>query len=399
MTSAESAPPAARLRVVVLGAGFGGLEVASRLSEAVPDEVEVTLIDSSDAFVFGFSKLDVMLGRADVESVRAPYRYLDLPGVTFRQEVVTAIDPVARRVTTDRTSYDADVLVVALGADLDPAATPGLVEGGHEFYSVAGAAAVAEVLPGLTSGSVVIGVMGTPYKCPPAPCEAALMLHDLLTARGVRDAVEITVVSPMPAPVPPSPETSAAILQAFEEHGITFRAGTTVRSLDPDRRTAALSDGSDLPYDLFLGVPLHRAPQVVRESGLAPEGWVQVDPHTLETPFPGVYSVGDVANAPVPRAGVFAETAARVVVSAVLARLHGTPASRYDGYGACYIDFGADLVARVEVTFITQDGPRGGPFSPPSEEMSAEKRLFRSSRLERWFGGGLPEHLRGVEVR
>src|SRR3954447_8778727 len=127
---------AAKLRVVVLGGGFGGLEVATRLSERAADAVDVTLIDRCDAFVFGFSKLDVMFGRATLPQVRAPYRDIDKPSVSFRQESVTSIDPTTRTVTTDKGRYDADVLVVGLGADLDPAGTPGLVEDGHEFYSV-----------------------------------------------------------------------------------------------------------------------------------------------------------------------------------------------------------------------------------------------------------------------
>jgi sulfide:quinone oxidoreductase len=371
---------------VVLGAGFGGLQLASRLSDAAADRVDVTLIDRSDGFVFGFSKLDVMFGRASLPQVRTPYSSLAKPGVTFRQETVAAIDPVRRRVTTDQGSYDADVLVVALGADLDPAGTPGLVEGGHEFYSVAGAAALAPVLDGFASGHAVIGVMGTPYKCPPAPCETALMLHDHLVDRGRRAACEITVVSPLPTPVPPSPATSEAILTAFEERDIRFVPVSTVAALDPGRQVADLSDGSELGYDLFLGVPLHRVPRVVAESGLAESGWVAVEPTTLQTSWPGVYAVGDVANAPVPRAGVFAERAADVVADRILADIYGGEASAYDGYGMCYIEFGGGRVATVEVTFITNDGPQGGPFTPPSLATAEGKTRFGTSRIERWFG-------------
>src|SRR3954452_11157423 len=227
----------AALRVLVLGAGFGGLQVASRLSDAAAGRVDVTLIDSSDAFVFGFSKLDVMFGRATLAGVRTPYQSLDKPGVTFRQETVTAIDPQARRVVTDHGRYDADALLISLGADLDPAATPGLVAGGHEFYSTSGAAAARMAIDDFASGHAVIGVMGTPYKCPPAPCETALMLHDYLVDLDRRSGVEITVVSPLPTPAPPSRETSAAILSAFAERGITYVGGSTVASLDPGRRT------------------------------------------------------------------------------------------------------------------------------------------------------------------
>ena len=132
-------------RIVILGAGFGGLELAARLSATVPDEVSVTLIDKNDSFVFGFSKFEVMFGRKSLEEVRSYYRDIVKPGVEFRQELITGIDPEARRVVTDRGTYDADILVVALGADYEPAATPGLVEGGYEFYSVPGAARLREV--------------------------------------------------------------------------------------------------------------------------------------------------------------------------------------------------------------------------------------------------------------
>jgi sulfide:quinone oxidoreductase len=125
--------------VVVLGAGFAGLELTSRLSESLAGEVRVTLIDRNDAFMFGFSKLDILFDRADRADVLIPYRLLEKPGVEFRQERITAIDPAARQVTTDGGSYDADVLVVALGAGYDVAATPGFAEGGFEYYSIAGA--------------------------------------------------------------------------------------------------------------------------------------------------------------------------------------------------------------------------------------------------------------------
>src|SRR5882762_6772002 len=125
--------------VVILGAGFGGLELSTRLSEELAEEVRVTLIDKSDSFVFGYSKLDVMFGRHRLDEVRLFYRDISKPNVEFRQETIVSIDPQTRHVVTDRGEYDADILVVALGADLDPAATPGLVEGGHEFYSLDGA--------------------------------------------------------------------------------------------------------------------------------------------------------------------------------------------------------------------------------------------------------------------
>jgi sulfide:quinone oxidoreductase len=369
---------------VILGAGFGGLELATMLSEALGDELDVVLIDKSDAFVFGYSKLDVMFGRATLDAVRIPYREVVKPGVRLLRETITAIDPETRRVTTDAGVHEADVLVVALGADYDFDATPGLLEAGNEFYSVAGAERLAGVLPTFSGGRAIVGVCGAPFKCPPAPSEAALLLHDDLLVRGIRDACEISLVMPFSTPVPPSPDTSEALLAAFAERDIEFVPGRRVASVAPG--VAVLDDGAELPFDLFLGVPVHRAPDVVLASGLAEEGYVPVDSETLETRFPGVYAVGDVATIGVPKAGVFSEGAARVVAEALIATFRGD--ERPDGYrgqGSCYIEFGAGRVGRVDVDFLTGPKPTG-TFREPSAALVAEKHAFGASRSARWFG-------------
>ena len=373
------------MRVLVLGAGFGGLELTATLSEELGEDADVVLIDKADGFVFGFSKLDVMFGRTPPEAVVHPYADLVKPGVQFVQASIRSIDPVAKRVETDAGTFDGDIVVVALGADLHPEDTPGLLEGGHEFYTVPGAFATRPVLAEFGGGRVVVGVTSTPFKCPPAPSETALLVHDFLTERGLRDASEIALVMPMGVPIPPSPAASAALLEAFEERGIAWHPERMVRSLDPQRRVAILSDESELPYDLFLGVPVHRAPKVVEESGLCVDGWVPVDSLTLETSFPDVYAVGDVTSVGTPKAGVFAEGQAVVVADTILARIRGDAAgSRYDGQGTCYLEFGHDQVAMVEVTFLAGQAPHGDMHGP-SADLAAHKKDFGSSRVRRWF--------------
>lgn len=355
------------------------------LSEALGDDADVTLIDKSDHFVFGFSKLDVMFGHAAPEAVRLPYREFVKPGVRFRQETITAIDPAERRVTTDAGSYQADVLVVALGADYDFDGTPGLLEGGSEFYSEAGAGRLREVLPGFSDGRVVVGVCNAPFKCPPAPSECALLLHDFLTQRGLRSGCEISLVMPFRTPVPPSPDTSAALMAAFAERDIRFVPGRRVRAIDPARNVAVLDDESEQPFDLFLGVPRHRAPDVVLQSGLAEDGYVPVDPHTLETRFPGVYAFGDVATQGTPKAGVFAEGAARTVAAHLIAQLRGGgDPHEHTGRGSCYVEFGAGRIGRVDVDFFSGPSPTG-TFQEPSAALRAEKDHFGASRRARWF--------------
>jgi sulfide:quinone oxidoreductase len=372
--------------VVVLGAGFAGLELSSRLSDAAADEVRVTLIDQNESFTFGYSKLDILFGRADAADVRLYYRDIAKPGVEFRRERITAIDPATKHVTTDGGSYDADILVVALGADYDLAATPGFAEGGFEYYSIAGAERLRDALPDFKGGRILIGVLGQPYKCPPAPFEGAFLLHDQLVDRGIRDASEIQVVAPMGAPVPVTPEVSQAFLGGLAERGIEYVAKKRVVELDPASKEAVLESGERLPYELFVGIPVHRVPAVVAESGLAENGWVAVDPGTLRTPFPDVYAVGDVAGIPMAKAGVFAENAAAVVADGILAQLRGEELlRRYEGEGNCYLEFGGGRVAKVEANFLGGPSPTARIVGP-SEELAADKKMFAPTRRARWFG-------------
>jgi sulfide:quinone oxidoreductase len=372
--------------VVILGAGFAGLELATRLSETLPDEVHTTLIDKKDSFSFGFSKLDVLFGGKEISDIQLDYDDISRDGVEFRRERVTSIDPETRQVTTDGGSYDADILVVALGADYDFAATPGFADGGVEYYSVPGAARMRDDLASFDSGTILVGILGHPYKCPPAPFEGALLLHDQFVERGIRGDVVIRVAGPMAAPVPITQEVSQSILDALAERDIEYVPNQHFTALDTDKREAQVEDGGSIPYDLFVGIPVHRAPDVVTEAGLAVNGWVPVEKTNLATRFPDVYAVGDITALPLAKAGVFAEAAARVVADDIAARLHGEALEHaYEGAGTCYLEFGGGMVGMVEANFL------GGPkptarLVGPSRELAAHKVEFAASRRERWFG-------------
>jgi sulfide:quinone oxidoreductase len=369
--------------VLVLGGGFGGLEVAARLSAAgVRDIVGV---DAAESFTFGFAKLEVLLGRATPADVALPYSAVSLPGVTVVRERALSIDPSTRRVVTDARTYEPTTLVVALGADYDPGATPGFVEDGFEFYSVAGAARLAQRLESFEGGDLVLAVLSVPFKCPPAPYEAVLLLHEQLVERGLRDRTRMEIITPMDSPIPVSPSTSEVILQALAERGIAYTPKTRVHALDPTRHVALLKD-EERPYDLFIGVPRHRVPDVVEQSGLTSggnDGWVKVDPRTLATPYDGVYALGDCADPPVPRAGVFALSAARARVDHRLAPEGARP---FDGTGTCYLEMGGGKVGKVLADFLSGPTPVA-PFVQASAELRAEKQAWAEDVKRRWFAG------------
>jgi len=373
-----------KLRVVVLGAGFGGLELTSILSETLGDNLDLTLIDQSDTFFFGFSKLDVMFGHKKADAVKIPYSSIVKPGVKFRKETILAIDPETKIVTTQNGTYEADVLIVALGANYDFAATPGLNDHGNEYYSFDGALKLKDLIPNFKKGHAVVGVCGAPFKCPPAPSEGALMLHDYLVSAGVRDACTITLVIPYGSPIPPSPDSSKALIKAFEERSIQFIPQHKVASLRD--KTAVLDDGTELPFDLFLGIPKHVAPDVVLQSGLTVDGWIPVSRQNLMTRFDNVYAIGDVTSVGTPKAGVFAEGAAKIAAASIIAIYKGKESeAAYTGAGSCYIEFGKGEVARVDVDFFS--GPKPfGIHHDASEALVIDKEQFGSSRKARWFG-------------
>jgi sulfide:quinone oxidoreductase len=382
----RSARRAMKPHFLILGAGFGGLELSTLLSEALGDSVAVTLIDRADAFVFGSSKLDVLFGRATASAVLSSYARFVKRGVTLRHETVTAIDPVTRRVTTNVGTHVADTVVIALGAEYDVSSTPGITLGENEFYSLSGAVHLRKILPSFTKGHAVIGVCGAPYKCPPAPSECALLLHDSLVARGVRNDCRVTLVNPLSSPVPPSPETSKALIAAFAERDIDYLPNRRVASVDSRRKAVVLDDGRELPCELFLGVPKNRASDVVVATGLTENGWVTVDQRTLQTKLAGVYAIGDIANSGAPKAGVFAETAARTVAANLVALFHQQePTAKNPGAGSCYIEFGADRIARVDIDFFSGPKPTGA-FHAPSRALRIDKEQFGASRQARWFG-------------
>jgi sulfide:quinone oxidoreductase len=375
--------------VLILGAGFGGLELATRLSETIPDLVRVTLLDRNDSFFFGYSKLDVMLGKQAADDARMYYRDIARDGVEFRQETVTAIDPATRRVTTDAGSHGADFIAVVMGADYDMAATPGLEAGGHEYYTMAGAERLRDELADFDGGRVLVSVLGQPFKCPPAPFEGAFLLHEHFTQRGIRDSVQMTSTFPMKRPVPVTGEVAQMFRDGLAERGIEEMAQTLVTSIDPATRTAQVGSGETLPYDLFVGIPVHRAPDPLPASGLAVDGWVPVDQANLRTSFPQVYALGDVCTGPrtVAKAGIFAEAAALVVADDIAATISdGEVPSPYEGSGICYAEFGEGLVSKVEINFLGGEAPVA-ERSDPSREYAAAKAEFGASRRRRWFGG------------
>jgi sulfide:quinone oxidoreductase len=376
-------------RVVILGAGFGGIATATALREQLAEGDEIVLVDRRDDFAMGLRKTWAILGISPIAYGTRSLASLAARGITVLQGTVSGIDPGDRTATVDGSVLEADALVVALGAEPATDAIPGLAEHGHNAWDRAHLDQVHGIVDAFRGGRAVVGIFGTPYPCPPAPYELAILLADRFDLRGI-DA-DVTVFAPMPIVLPILGASECVPLdRRLEEHGITF-LGNRV-AMEVTERAVLLASDDQLPFDLLLAVPPHRCPAVLVEAGMAAAGgWVKVDRATLETGHPGVYAIGDatlipLANGmPLPKAGLFAEKQGMAVASRVAAVLRGeVPTATFDGQGTCYVEMGSGEASTVSGDFF--DDPPSVSLSMPDAQQRAAKERFEMDRLARWFG-------------
>lgn len=378
-------------RVVVLGGGFGGLEAARELRSALPADDEVVLVSASDRFFMGFAKLWDLAGLRALEAGTRPLGALEPGGVRFVHAEVTAIDPASVSASTTAGPLAGDALVVALGTVPSPDHLRLLAAmGGHNLYDADALPAMHAALDGVTSGRVVVAILGGPFKCPPAPYEAALLVDERLRRRGVRDRVAVDLVTPQPMTLPAAgPDASRLVAGYLAERGIGLLDRRVVSGVD-DGPTLRFEGGESLELSVLLGVPAEKAAPAVATSPLAgASGFVEPDPATLRTAHPGVYAVGDcttipTATAHLPKAGVFAAAQARVAARNVAAELHGGDGARFDGHGTCFLELPGRRVAMVEGDFFAEPGP-DVRLLPPSEEHFRAKQAYERDRLAEWL--------------
>ena len=379
-------------RVLVLGAGFGGIPASIELRKMLPPSYEVVLVDRRDKFSMGFMNLWLMTG--EIPSPREclyPVKGVQKHGVKFRNEEIIKIDPERKRVQTSENTYEADAIIVALGAEYVLDAVPGFREAAYNFYDLMGAFAAQNVLKQFDGGRIAVLITGTPFKCPPAPYEAAFLVQLYMKHRGIGDKVSIDIYTPEPQPMPAAGPAGKQVEKLLAERGIGFHPRKTVKQIDASRKKIVFED-EEAGYDLLLGVPVHRVPKIVRDAGLVDEvGWVSVNPLTMETKFPDVYGVGDVVAIKLrngmflPKAGVFAEAMGIVAARKIAAKILGTSdSSVFDGKGACYVEVGDGYAGKGAANFFADPAPEV-IFEPPSPHGRREKHEFGLVRLQNWL--------------
>jgi len=376
--------------VVILGGGFGGLSAANELRNSLSlSEVKITVIDKKDWFMVGFAKLWIINGTRTFENSVGSLKELQKKKIDFIKDEIISINLENKNIETQSHKVSYDYLIISMGAILTPQKIPGLEDNGFNLYDHNQLVEIHKKLESIESGKIAISIMGMPYKCPPAPFEASLLIDSMLRKRNVRDSVQIDFYSPAPITLPAAgPEVSKQILKLVNSEKITFHNSSKIKSVESKK---LIFENSEADFDILLAVPPHIAPKVIYDSGLAKEsGFIPID-RDCKTPFENVFAVGDVTslavteNMTVPKAGVFAEGEGITVAKNIISKIQSKEDSAlFDGKGGCFIESGRDTASVIEVDMFTNDKPSTNLTELTSDNLS-KKIEFEKERLSKWL--------------
>ncbi|RMF29043.1 MAG: NAD(P)/FAD-dependent oxidoreductase [Candidatus Nitrosothermus koennekii] len=354
--------------IVILGGGFGGLSTARELRRLTDEEIIV--IDKKEKFSVGMANLWLMIGEREKPKEKE-LRRLEDKGIKFLNEEVISIDVKRKIIKTKNRELGADYIVIALGAEMDLDAIEGFRSNALNLYDSIDAMKIYERLKNMKEGKVAVLITSTPFKCPPAPYEAVLLLDSYFRKRGIRDNIEIALYTPEPHPVPVAGrDVSNIIKNMLEDRKIVYNPNSTVEKIE-DRKI--IFNDRNAEYDLLIGIPVHKAPKILEDTGLLSSGWIKVNPKSLETEYEGIYAIGDVTivnnnGITLPKAGTFAEREGIVVANNIKSNY-----KEYDGYGYCYIDVGDGKAALAEGHFYDK---------PPRVELKEASEYYKQQMIE-----------------
>ena len=376
--------------VVILGGGFGGLAAANEIRNSLDSsKVKITIIDKKDWFMVGYAKLWIMNGTRTFENSIGSLDNLSKKQINFIKDEITEINPKNSFVKIKSGKISFDFLIISMGAILAPEKIPGLVENGFNLYDHNQLHQINKKLNEIKSGKIAIVIMGMPYKCPPAPFEASLLVDSMLRKRGIRDSVQIDFYSPAPITLPAAgPEVSKQILNLVNSEKNTFHNSQKIKHVEPKK---LIFENNEYNFDILLAIPPHIAPKVIYDSNLALKpGFISID-RDCKTPFENIFAVGDVTSLTVndtmavPKAGIFAEGEGIVVAKNIISKLESNEKSiLFAGKGGCFLESGRDTASIIEVDMFTNSKP-STKLTESTKNNLSKKLDFEKERLSKWL--------------
>lgn len=363
-------------RVLILGGGVGGTLAANLLARRLAkDDVELTIADLDGKHIYQPGWLYIPFGKEQERNLVRNERSLLDKRVNLVIDNFSRIDLEKKRIVADSgTVLSYDFLVLATGSRNHSEEVPGLVEGGHHFYSAAGAKKLAKALDEVDSGRIIVGVGGIPHRCPPAPLEFTLLLDAELRKQDKRDRIELLYTYPI-GRVFTIENVATFVTPILEERNIKYETFFNLETVDVEKKQITSMEGTTLDYDLLVMIPPHRGAQIVDDSGIGDEqGWIQTERNTLQMKgAENVYVVGDATDLPVSKSGSAAHFQAKVVADRIEMAATGRKVENghYDGHVMCFLETGNEQASALNFDY---DHPPEPPR--PSRIYHYEKTLF-----------------------
>jgi len=389
-------------QILILGAGFGGLASANLLRKSLQkEECQITVIDKNQYFMMGLVNLWILNGTRRLENSQVALKKLEAKGIKFLNDEIIRIDPSENSVTTktNHNKLQYDYLIIALGAELVPKRINGFENNGSCFniYDAQQVPSLREKILSLTSGRIVICIADIPYKCPPAPYEASLLINDILIKNETRDSIDLNIYVPTPISLPVAgANMSQDVVNLLNDNHINFHPLHKIKKV-LDKKTIEFENGSKTSYDVLVLIPPHQVPQIIKNSDLLGDGdqhWINVDKFTLRTKYKNVFAIGDVTEirldktTTIPKAGIFAEGEAKVVSQQIINEIKNNNSNKaltkFDGKGFCFMEIGDKKAGYIYADFYNERGPTTR-LDPPSDEFYQKKLDFERSRLNEWL--------------